>query len=213
MVKVADRIRTAAVPPASYDCRCQELGAINLAQGLCQVPPPAALLAEGRATSESRPFLQPAEGLPGFREAVADKLKRYSGLSVDPATQVVATVGATGALMATLTALLDEATAYCCSNPSTATPGRAAVLDLRPEPVRLIGPDFEITEAHCGRPITEPDAGDDPLHAEQPDRAPVTAAELAAVRPSRKNTTCSSSPTRCTRTSTSAPPRTSPRRP
>ncbi|ONI89752.1 hypothetical protein ALI22I_14795 [Saccharothrix sp. ALI-22-I] len=128
--------------------RCQELGALNLAQGLSLVPPPASLLAEGARDfqhvghSYSRP-----EGLAVFREAVSDKVKRRTGLSVEPATQVLATVGATGALMATLTALLDPGDGIILFEPfyGNYLPS-LRMLDLRPEPVRLAGPDFAITE-------------------------------------------------------------------
>jgi aminotransferase len=127
--------------------RCQELGALNLAQGLSQVPPPAALLAEGaRDFGRLGHSYTPPEGLAVFREAVADKRKRNSGLSVDPATQIVATVGATGALTATLTALLDPGDGVLLFEPFYSYHLSALrVHELRPEPVRLVGPEFEIT--------------------------------------------------------------------
>lgn len=137
--------------------RCQEVGAINLAQGLCQVPPPTSLLAEGtRDFRDVGHSYSPAEGLAGFREAAADKLKRHSGLSVDPATQVVATIGATGALMATLTALLNAGDGVLIFEPFYSYHLSALkVLDLRPQPVRLIAPDFEITEESLRAAITD----------------------------------------------------------
>src|SRR5260221_12189074 len=106
MIKVANRMRGMRQSLlGAMTVRCQEVGAINLAQGLCQVPPPPSLLAEGaRDFGNIGHSYSPAEGVAAFREAVADKLKRYSGLSVDSATQVVATVGATGALTAALIA-------------------------------------------------------------------------------------------------------------
>src|SRR5258708_25920196 len=97
-----------------------------------------------------------AEGVAAFREAVADKLKRYSGLSVDSATQVVATVGATGALMAALMALLDPEDGVMLFEPFYSYYlSWLKVLDLRPEPVRLIAPDFEITEESLQAAITD----------------------------------------------------------
>jgi aminotransferase len=137
--------------------RCQELGAINLAQGLCQVPPPASLLAEGaRDFGNLDHSYSPPEGLAVFRDAVADKLKRHSGLSVDPATQVVATIGATGALMATFTALLNPGDGILLFEPFYSNYLSALkVLDLQPEPVRLVGPDFEITGESLRAAITD----------------------------------------------------------
>jgi aminotransferase len=157
MVKVADRMRGMQQSLlGAMTVRCRELGAINLAQGLCQVPPPPSLLAEGaRDFRDVGHSYSPAEGVAAFREAVADKLKRYSGLSVDPATQVVATVGATGALMATLMALLDPGDGVLLFEPFYSFYlAWLKVLGLRPEPVRLIAPDFEITEESLRAAVT-----------------------------------------------------------
>ena len=158
MVNVASRMRGLRLSPiGAMTARCREVGAINLAQGLCQVPPPASLLAEGaRDFGNIGHSYSPAEGVAAFREAVADKLKRQSGLSVEPATQVVATVGATGALMATLMALLDTGDGVLLFEPFYSYYlSQLKVLDLRPEPVRLIAPDFEITEESLRAAITD----------------------------------------------------------
>lgn len=158
MVKVASRMRGMQQSAIrAMTARCQELDAINLAQGLCQVPPPAALLAEGtRDFGNIGHSYSPAEGVAVFREAVADKLKRYSGLSVEPATQVVATIGATGALVATLTALLDPGDGVLIFEPFYSYHLSALkVLELRAEPVRLMAPDFEITEESLRAAITD----------------------------------------------------------
>jgi aminotransferase len=137
--------------------RCQEAGAINLAQGLCQVPPPPTLLADGsRDFADIGHSYSPPEGAAAFREAVADKLKRQSGLSVDSSTQVVATVGATGALMATLMALFDPGDGVLLFEPFYSYYlSWLKVLDLRPEPVRLVAPNFDITEESLRSAITD----------------------------------------------------------
>jgi aminotransferase len=157
MVQVATRMRGLQQSIiGAMTVRCRELGAINLAQGLSQVPPPASLLAEGAREFENvgHSYSQP-EGLAVFREAVADKLKRCSGLSVEPSTQVVATVGATGALMATLTALLDAGDGVILFEPFYSYYlSSLKVLDLHPEPVRLTGPDFAITEESLRAAVT-----------------------------------------------------------
>jgi aminotransferase len=157
MVKVAHRMRGLQQSAlGAMTVRCQELGAINLGQGLSQVPPPASLLAEGARDFDDlgHSYSQP-EGLAVFREAVAHKLKRCSGLSVEPTTQVVATVGATGALMATLTALLDPGDGVILFEPFYGYYlSSIKMLNLRPEPVRLAGPAFEITEESLRAAIT-----------------------------------------------------------
>jgi aminotransferase len=157
MVKVAGRMRGRQQSQlGAMTARCQEVGAINLAQGLCQVPPPTSLLAEGaRDFGKFDHSYSPPEGVAVFREAVADKLKRQSGISVDSATQVVATVGATGALMATLMALLDPGDGVLLFEPFYGNyPSALNALDLRPEPVRLIAPVFEVTEESLRAAIT-----------------------------------------------------------
>jgi aminotransferase len=157
VVKVAHRMRGLQQSAlGAMTVRCRELGAINLAQGLSQVPPPASLLAAGAREFENvgHTYSQP-EGLSVFREAVAEKVKRCSGLSVEPATQVVATVGATGALMATLTALLDAGDGVIVFEPFYGYYlSSLQVLGLRPEPVRLTGPAFEITEESLRAAVT-----------------------------------------------------------
>ncbi|GAA3462091.1 pyridoxal phosphate-dependent aminotransferase [Saccharothrix longispora] len=163
--------------------RCRQLGAVNLAQGLSQVPPPASPLAAGARDFEhlGHSYSQP-EGLAVFREAAADKLKRCSGLSVDPATQVVATVGATGALMATLSALLDAGDGVILFEPFYSYYlSSLQVLDLHPEPVRLVGPDFRITEESLRAAVTDRTRAMILCTPNNPTGRRLTAAELAVV--------------------------------
>lgn len=184
MVKVASRMRGLQQSAlGAMTVRCQELGAINLAQGLSKVPPPASLLADGARDfgNVGHSYSQP-EGLAVFREAVAEKLKRCSGLSVEPTTQVVATVGATGALMATLTALLDPGDGVILFEPfygyylSSLT-----LLNLRPEPVRLAGPHFAITEESLRAAITDRTRAMIVCTPNNPSGHRLTAAELKIV--------------------------------
>jgi aminotransferase len=184
MAMVAARMRGMQQSPLrAMTVRCQELGAINLAQGLCQVPPPASLLAEGaRDFPDFGHSYSPAEGLAVFREAVADKLKRHSGLSVEPATQVVATIGATGALIATLTALLDPGDGVLLFEPFYSYHLSALkVHDLRPQPVRLIGPDFEIAEESLRAAITDRTRAMILCTPNNPSGRRLTAAELMTI--------------------------------
>lgn len=158
MVGVANKMKGRRQSPLrAMTVRCQELGAINLAQGLSQVPPPPSLLAEGARdfASIGHSYSQP-EGLAVFREAVADKLRRHSGLGVDPATQVVATVGATGGLLATLRALFDAGDGVLVFEPVYSYHLAALnALELTAQPVQLIGPDFEISEESLRAALTD----------------------------------------------------------
>lgn len=184
MVKVSTRMRGLRQSAlGAMTVRCQEIGAINLAQGLSQVPPPASLLAEGARDFESigHSYTQP-EGLAVFREAVADKLKRTSGLSVEPTTQVVATVGATGALMATLTAMLDAGDGVILFEPFYSYYlSSLKVQGLCPEPVRLVGPDFEISEESLRAAVTDRTRAMILCTPNNPSGRRLTAAELKIV--------------------------------
>lgn len=170
-------------PLSAMTVRCRQAGAINLAQGLCQVPPPAWLLAEGaRDFGSIGHSYSPGEGVAAFREAVAGKLKSRSGLSVDPATQVLATVGATGALMAALTALLDPGDGVLIFEPFYSYHLSALkVLGLRPEPARLVAPGFRITEESLRAAVTGRTRAVIVCTPGNPSGRRFTAAELMAV--------------------------------
>lgn len=184
MVKVANRMRgLQASVIGAMTVRCRELGAVNLAQGLSRVPPPASLLAEGARTFEhiDHSYSQP-EGLAVFREAVADKVKRTSGLSIEPTTQVVATVGATGALMATLTALLDAGDGVIVFEPCYGYYlSSLQVLGLHAEPVRLTGPEFAVSEESLRAAITGRTRAMIICTPNNPSGRRLTAAELKVV--------------------------------
>ncbi len=75
-------------------------GAINLSQGFPDFDPPDLLL-EGLERATRGPFHQYAVtwGAPRFREALARKITRCSGLEVDPDQHLVVTCGSTEAMM------------------------------------------------------------------------------------------------------------------
>jgi aminotransferase len=75
-------------------------GAINLAQGFPDFDPPEELLAALERTTRG-PFHQYAVtwGAPRFRQALAQKISRFNGLTVDPDQHLVVTCGSTEAMM------------------------------------------------------------------------------------------------------------------
>ena len=87
-----------------------ELGAINLGQGFPDTDGPQLLKDEARAAIADGRGNQypPAHGLPALREAIAEHQERFYRLSVDPATEVVVTTGASEAIVASLLALVDD---------------------------------------------------------------------------------------------------------
>lgn len=77
--------------------------AINLAQGFPDFDPPEPLLAALERATRG-PFHQYAVtwGAPAFRQALARKISRFSGMPVDPDRDLVVTCGSTEAMMVAL---------------------------------------------------------------------------------------------------------------
>ena len=87
-----------------------ETGAINLGQGFPDTDGPdeikmvaRAAIAEGKGNQ-----YPPVHGLPDLRAAIAEHQQRFYGLSIDPATDVVVTTGASEAIQSALLALCDS---------------------------------------------------------------------------------------------------------
>ncbi|MDP9241230.1 MAG: pyridoxal phosphate-dependent aminotransferase [Actinomycetota bacterium] len=83
-------------------------GAVNLGQGFPDTDGPASMIdaavAAIRAGVNQYP---PGPGMPGLREAIAAHRRARYGLTFDPDTEVLVTVGATEAIAASLLALCD----------------------------------------------------------------------------------------------------------
>lgn len=81
-------------------------GSVNLGQGFPDTDgPPEVLAAAVTAIGSGANQYPPGRGVPGLLSAVAEHQRRFYGLSVDPATEVLVTAGATEALTATIMAL------------------------------------------------------------------------------------------------------------
>ncbi|MCE2684358.1 MAG: pyridoxal phosphate-dependent aminotransferase, partial [Verrucomicrobiae bacterium] len=83
-------------------------GAINLSQGFPDFDPPEALLAALERATRG-PFHQYAVtwGAPRFRQALAAKVNRFSGLQLDPDQHFVVTCGSTEAMMCAMMTACD----------------------------------------------------------------------------------------------------------
>jgi len=85
-----------------------EHGGINLAQGFPDFPAPAELVeAAARALREGYNQYAITWGAPAFRQALAEKVRRFNGITVDPDRHITVTCGATEAMMATLLAVVN----------------------------------------------------------------------------------------------------------
>lgn len=87
---------------------CDRVGGVNLAQGICDTEVPSAVEAGAIAAIRGGANIYTRlDGIAPLRGAIAAKLARYNGIAADPATEVLVTNGATGALYTTLLALLN----------------------------------------------------------------------------------------------------------
>jgi aspartate/methionine/tyrosine aminotransferase len=86
----------------------REHGAINLGQGFPDEPGPEAILkAAAEALLRESNQYPPMTGLPELREAVARHYERAQGLTLDPATEITVTSGATEALACAFLSLIE----------------------------------------------------------------------------------------------------------
>ncbi len=86
-------------------------GALNLGQGFPDEDGPAEVLAAARdAIASGRNQYSPGRGEPELLAAVAEHQQRFYGLSLDPASEILVTAGATEALAASILALIDDPT-------------------------------------------------------------------------------------------------------
>ncbi len=83
-------------------------GGINLAQGFPDFPAPADLVeAAARALRDGYNQYAITWGAPALRQALAEKVRWFNGIEVDPERHVTVTCGATEAMMATLLATVN----------------------------------------------------------------------------------------------------------
>src|SRR5246500_133188 len=87
---------------------CADVGAINLAQGVCDTDPPHPVVeAAIQAIRDGHNIYVRLDGIAALREAIAQKLASFNGIDADPNANVLVTSGATGALHAAIMATLD----------------------------------------------------------------------------------------------------------
>jgi len=87
---------------------CDRLGGVNLGQGICDLPTHDEVrLRTIEAIESQQNTYSPCEGASVLREAVAEKMRAYNGIACDPETEVVVTVGSTGAFANVCWAFLD----------------------------------------------------------------------------------------------------------
>jgi N-succinyldiaminopimelate aminotransferase len=86
----------------------QRTGAVNLGQGFPDTDGPASMLAAAaQAIQGGRNQYPPVDGVPELKQAVVDERAKRYGTEYDPATEFVATAGATEAIAAALIGLCE----------------------------------------------------------------------------------------------------------
>jgi aminotransferase len=110
MNQISDRLRGLVQSDIRRMSReCERVGGINLGQGICDLPTiPELVDGACEAIRTNKATYSKFEGIDPLRERIARKIERFNGFKVDPATEIVVTVGSTGgfatATLATLNA-------------------------------------------------------------------------------------------------------------
>ncbi len=84
-------------------------GLITLSSGTPDFSTPPHVVEAGcKALADGHTSYTPWAGLPQLREAIADSLRRESGLTVDPKAEIIVTAGSQAAMMSVILALVDS---------------------------------------------------------------------------------------------------------
>ncbi|MFF3904834.1 pyridoxal phosphate-dependent aminotransferase [Streptomyces sp. NPDC001848] len=146
---VADRLRGLAQSDIRRMSReSDRAGAINLGQGICDLPtPPAVADAAKAAIDRNDSIYTYPEGHLALRRAIAEKLARDNDLQARPDGEIVVTVGATGGYAAAVNALLNPGDGILIMEPYYGYHVNGAVIaGLEPQFLTLAPPEFTLTE-------------------------------------------------------------------
>ena len=112
---VASRLALSQLAPGTVQSEiramsvaCEQMGGINLAQGVCDTPVPAVVEeAAIQAIHDGHNIYTRLDGIARLRNAIAAKQQRDYGLTYDPESEVLVASGATGGFHAAAVALLN----------------------------------------------------------------------------------------------------------
>ncbi len=106
---IADRVRNIRQTALRrISARCAEVGGINLSQGVCDLPAPEAVkAAASKAIDDDHAIYTNLAGVAKLRRAIAEKMRSFNGIDIDPQTQLAVTVGAAGAFACVVNATLN----------------------------------------------------------------------------------------------------------
>ncbi len=124
------------------------VGAINLGQGICDLPT-LPLVAEGaKAAIDARKSIYSyPEGILELRQAIAGKLARDNHITADPQTEIVVTAGSSGAFTCVTVGLLNPGDGILLMEPYYGYHRNTAVVSgLEPQFLTLQPPGFALEE-------------------------------------------------------------------
>lgn len=162
-VSVPPATRLSALQPTAVNAILAEVRAyqsqgkplISLMRGEPDFPTPQHIVeASIRALKNGRTNYPDNRGEKNFREAAARKLERDNHLKFDPATEILATTGATLGVYAALMAILNEGDEVLLPDPiydAYQSPIRLAGGRIKPIPSEILNGRFVITEEALNR--------------------------------------------------------------
>lgn len=140
---------------------CDKINGVNLSQGICDLPLPAAVSNGAiQAIEDGINQYTRYDGLEEIRSAIKEKIKKYNNLDIDQEKNIVVSGGATGALYSAFLALIDPGDEIIIFEPfygyhlSTILAVRAV-----PKYVKLSGQNWEFDPAELEKTVTEKTKG------------------------------------------------------
>ncbi len=120
-------------------------GAVNLSQGFPDFDPPAEITDRLSQVAQKGPHQYALTwGAQNFREALAKKQEHFSGMKVNPDTEIVITCGGTEAMMASMITIVNPGDKVAIFSPFYENYGADAILSgAQPIYVPLIPPEFK----------------------------------------------------------------------
>lgn len=127
---------------------CERVGGINLGQGLGDLPtPPAVRDGAIQAIKDRKSTYSFPEGAAELRNLIAEKLRRDNGITADPKSEIVVTVGSSGAFACAMMGLLNPGDGLILFEPYYGYHLNAAILaGIEPQFVTLNPPGFDLDE-------------------------------------------------------------------
>lgn len=141
--RIADLVQS---PIRAMTDACLARQGVNLGQGICDLPaPPEIKDAACAAITHDQNTYARFDGTDLLRKEIARKLRRYNGVSYNEQSEIVVTVGASGALTATLHALTDPGDEIIVFEPSYGYHLIACqIAGVHVRPITLRAPDFPL---------------------------------------------------------------------